>query len=36
MNRKMIKTFTIVAGFLLIGFAGYFIYEFIQAIKIYI
>lgn len=36
MNRKMIKTFTIVAGFLLFGFAGYFIYEFIQAIKIYI
>ncbi|MFL1996960.1 LysE family transporter [Lysinibacillus irui] len=36
MNRKMIKTFTIVAGFLLIGFAGYFIYEFIRAIKIYI
>ncbi len=36
MNRKMIKTFTMVAGFLLIGFAGYFIYEFIQAIKIYI
>lgn len=36
MNRKMIKTFTIVAGFLLIGFAGYFIYEFIQAVKIYI
>ncbi|MGG2073310.1 LysE family transporter [Lysinibacillus irui] len=36
MNRKMIKTLTIVAGFLLIGFAGYFIYEFIQAIKIYI
>ncbi|XRD23829.1 LysE family transporter [Lysinibacillus fusiformis] len=36
MNRKMIKTFTIVAGFLLIGFAGYFIYEFIHAIKIYI
>jgi len=36
MNRKMIKTFTIVAGFLLIGFAGYFIYEFIQAIKVYI
>ncbi|KPN89591.1 LysE family translocator [Lysinibacillus sp. ZYM-1] len=36
MNRKMIKTFTIVAGFLLIGFAGYFIFEFIQAVKIYI
>ncbi|WP_155591443.1 LysE family translocator [Lysinibacillus cavernae] len=36
MNRKMIKTFTIVAGFLLIGFACYFIYEFIQGIKIYI
>jgi threonine/homoserine/homoserine lactone efflux protein len=36
MNRKMIRTFTIVAGFLLIGFACYFIYEFIQGIKIYI
>ncbi|WP_288584492.1 MULTISPECIES: LysE family translocator [Lysinibacillus] len=36
MNRKMIRTFTIVAGFLLIGFACYFIYEFIQGIKVYI
>ena len=35
MNRKMIKTLTMLAGFLLIGFAGYFIYEFIQAIKVY-
>lgn len=36
MSRKVIKSLTIVAGVLLIGFAGYFIYEFIQAIKVYI
>ena len=36
MNRKVIKTLTMAAGVLLIGFAGYFIYEFIQAIKVYI
>lgn len=36
MNRTMIKRLTIAAGVLLIGFAGYFIYEFIQAIKVYI
>jgi len=36
MSRKVIKSLTMVAGVLLIGFAGYFIYEFIQAIKSYI
>ncbi len=35
MSRKMIKTLTMVSGVLLIGFAGYFIYEFIQGIKVY-
>ncbi len=35
MNRKMIKSLTMISGVLLIGFAGYFIYEFIQGIKIY-
>lgn len=36
MSRKVIKSLTMVAGVLLICFAGYFIYEFIHAIKIYI
>ncbi|MEK5232395.1 LysE family transporter [Lysinibacillus sp. FSL K6-0232] len=36
MNRKMIQILTVIAGLLLIGFAGYFIYEFIQAVKVYI
>lgn len=36
MNRTMIKRFTIVAGLLLLGFAGYFIYEFVIAIRVYI
>lgn len=35
MSRKMIKTLTMISGVLLIGFAGYFIYEFIQGIKMY-
>lgn len=33
MNRTMIKWVSIIAGFVLIGFAGYFIYEFIMSIK---
>lgn len=36
LNRNMIKWLTIVAGLLLIGFAGYFIYEFIQSIRTHI
>ncbi len=35
MSRKMIKTLTMISGVLLICFAGYFIYEFIQGIKMY-
>ncbi|MFC4025546.1 LysE family translocator [Oceanobacillus longus] len=33
MNRKMIKRFSIIAGLVLIGFAGYFVYEFIVGMK---
>jgi threonine/homoserine/homoserine lactone efflux protein len=33
MNRTMIKWVSIIAGFILIGFAGYFLYEFIIAIQ---
>lgn len=33
MSRKMIKTISIIAGLLLISFAGYFIYEFIVGIS---
>lgn len=36
MNRTMIKRLTIAAGVLLLGFAGYFIYEFVLAIRVYI
>ena len=36
MNRTMIKRLTIAAGVLLLGFAGYFIYEFVLAIQVYI
>lgn len=32
MNRSMIKGFSIIAGFVLIGFSGYFAYQFITAI----
>ncbi|WP_144509741.1 LysE family translocator [Bacillus sp. FJAT-22090] len=33
MNRSVIKWISIIAGFILIGFGGYFVYEFILAIK---
>lgn len=33
MSRKMIKAFSILSGFVLIGFAGYFVYEFIMGVK---
>lgn len=33
MSRTMIKWISIIAGIILIGFAGYFIYEFVFAIK---
>ncbi|MGE8078811.1 LysE family translocator [Peribacillus loiseleuriae] len=33
MNQTMIKWVSIIAGFILIGFAGYFLYEFIITIK---
>ncbi|MFL1676899.1 LysE family translocator [Paenibacillus dendritiformis] len=33
MSRTMIKRVSIIAGFILFGFAGYFLYEFIVAIK---
>ncbi|WP_249870670.1 LysE family translocator [Oceanobacillus saliphilus] len=33
MNRTMIKAFSIIAGLVLIGFAGYFVYEFIVGMK---
>lgn len=33
MNRTMIKWVSIIAGFILIGFAGYFLYEFVITIK---
>lgn len=36
LNRNMIKWLTIVSGTLLIGFAGYFIYEFIQNGKLFL
>lgn len=36
MNRVMIKRLTIAAGVLLLGFAGYFMYEFFIAIRMYI
>lgn len=36
LSRKAIKWLTIVSGVLLIGFAGYFIYEFIQSVKLFI
>lgn len=34
MNRTMIKWVSIIAGFILIGFAGYFLYELIITIKV--
>lgn len=36
LNRNMIKWLTIVSGTLLICFAGYFIYEFIQNVKLFL
>lgn len=33
MNQTMIKWVSIIAGFILVGFAGYFLYEFVIAIK---
>lgn len=36
LNRHMIKWLTILAGLLLIGFAGYFVYEFIRSVQHYI
>lgn len=36
MSRKTIKVFSILAGFVLIGFSMYFLYEFVIAIKEYI
>lgn len=35
LNRTMIKWLTIVSGILLIGFAGYFVFEFIQSVNLY-
>ncbi|CEI82845.1 hypothetical protein J18TS1_05620 [Oceanobacillus oncorhynchi subsp. incaldanensis] len=32
MNRAMIKGFSIIAGIVLIGFSGYFVYEFFKVI----
>ncbi|SOC37090.1 threonine/homoserine/homoserine lactone efflux protein [Ureibacillus acetophenoni] len=36
LSRKAIKWLTIISGILLICFAGYFVYEFIQSVKVYI
>ena len=36
LNRKMIKWLTIMSGILLIGFAGYFVYEFMKSVNLYI
>jgi threonine/homoserine/homoserine lactone efflux protein len=36
MSRTLIKSISIIAGFILIGFAGYFIYEFIVGISNFI
>lgn len=36
LSREAIKWLTILSGILLLGFAGYFIFEFIQSLKLYI
>jgi len=35
LNRNMIKWLTVLSGTLLIGFAGYFVYEFILNVKLF-